>query len=98
MRISREELLSLRASLQGEPYDRAFVFGSRVDDRRRGGDIDLLLYSSASPFNLAHRIASRYARLMDARLDVVVIDPDHATDEQRAFLATISPQPLDAVA
>lgn len=96
MRLSEQELSALRASLEGEAYERAFIFGSRTNDSRRGGDIDLLLHSKAPAFPLAHRVASRYARLMDARLDVLVVDPDHPTNEQRAFLATIEPEPLDA--
>ncbi len=95
MRLSSEELSALHQALSGEPYERAFLFGSRVDDELRGGDVDILLYSSAPPFPLAHRVASRYARLMDARLDVLVIDPEHPSPEQRAFLHTIKTQALD---
>lgn len=95
MRLSERELAALRESLHGESYARAYLFGSRVDDRRRGGDIDLLLHSTAPAFPLAHRVASRYARLMDSRLDVLVVDPERPTAEQRAFVATLTLEPLD---
>lgn len=90
MRLSAAESTAIREALKGETFSEAFVFGSRVDDSRRGGDIDLLLFSREPAFHLAHRIASRYAMLMDARLDVTVIDPDKATLEQEAFLATLA--------
>lgn len=95
MRISSEELTALRGALQGERYRHAYLFGSRTEDSRRGGDIDLLLVSGEPAFALAHRVASRYARLMDARLDVLVVDADHPTPEQRAFLATLHLESLD---
>jgi hypothetical protein len=95
MRISTEELSALRGALQGESYRHAYLFGSRTDDRRRGGDVDLLLESSEPAFSLAHRVASRYARLMDARLDVLVVDPDHSTPDQQAFVATLHLASLD---
>jgi len=95
MRVSAAEFAALRQALQGESYGGAYLFGSRTDDARRGGDIDLLLYSHEPAFMLAHRVASRYARFMDARLDVLVVDPDHATPEQQAFVATLKLEPID---
>ena len=95
MRISGQELAALREALRGERFRQACLFGSRTDDSRHGGDIDLLLFSNDPPFPVAHRVASRYARLMDARLDVLVIDPEQPTPEQQALLATLTLEPLD---
>ncbi len=46
MRLSEEEIRVLRASLDRvtEHY-RLYLFGSRTDDEKRGGDIDLLVIS-----------------------------------------------------
>ena len=93
--MTDQEFAALREALRGESYRGAYLFGSRTDDSRRGGDVDLLLHSSAPAFPLAHRVASRYARIMDARLDVLVVDPEHPTAEQQAFLATLRLQPID---
>lgn len=96
MRLSAEEIQALREALDGLPFERAFLFGSRIDDTRRGGDIDVLLYSRApSPFMLAHKASSRFARALDAKLDVLVVDPDSPTEEQQAFLRTLRLVPLD---
>lgn len=54
------------------------LFGSRVDDARRGGDIDLLI---ESPTPLAHRIqaecrlsARLFIRLGGRKVDVLITD------------------------
>jgi predicted nucleotidyltransferase len=96
MRLTSQEISALKQSLHGESYSAAYLFGSRTDDDRRGGDVDLLLYSARPAFALAHRVASRYAKIMDARLDVLVVDPQAPTREQQALIATLTLQPLDA--
>ena len=94
-RLSAAEIDALKRALDGVPYRSAFLFGSRTDDAARGGDIDLLLYSEAPAFETAHRVASRFAREFDARLDVLVVNPDQPTAEQSAFLSTLQLEPLD---
>ncbi len=95
MRLSRAEIVALKSALAGVPYRRAFLFGSRTNEAAKGGDIDLLLYSEAPPFDTAHRVTSRFAREFDAKLDVLVVNPDHPTTEHTAFLATLTLEPLD---
>ena len=97
MRLSPPEIAALRTALRGIPYQQACLFGSRTNDRAQGGDIDLLLYSNAPPFDTAHHVASRFAREYDAKLDVLVVSPDHPTAEQTAFIATLILEPLDDV-
>ncbi|WP_153111950.1 nucleotidyltransferase domain-containing protein [Propionivibrio limicola] len=95
MRLSPAEIAALKTALNGIAYQKAFLFGSRTDNTARGGDIDILLYSNAQPFDTAHRVASRFAQEFDAKLDVLVVDPDHPTTEQKAFIATLKLEPLD---
>ena len=95
MRLSDPEIAALKAALAGVSYRRAFLFGSRTDEKKRGGDIDILLYSEAPPFPTAQQVASRFAREYDARLDVLVVNPDHPTNEQSAFISTLTLEPLD---
>lgn len=95
LRLSDAEISALKRALTGVPYRNAFLFGSRTNDAARGGDIDLLLYSDAPPFETAHQVASRFAREFDARLDVLVVNPDKPTAEQSAFLSTLKLEPLD---
>jgi predicted nucleotidyltransferase len=56
------------------------VFGSRLDDDARGGDLDLMLELSepaANPALLAARFSARVTRLMQGRkVDVVLAAPN----------------------
>ncbi|WP_456431521.1 nucleotidyltransferase domain-containing protein [Nitratifractor sp.] len=46
MRLSDEEIQVLHSSLDSlTDHYRLYLFGSRVDDNKRGGDIDLLVVS-----------------------------------------------------
>ena len=56
-----------------------WLYGSRVDDAARGGDVDLLV-RSPRPLQrkvwLAARLAARAERLFDGRkVDVLLLDP-----------------------
>ncbi|MGA7983257.1 MAG: nucleotidyltransferase domain-containing protein [Chromatiaceae bacterium] len=69
---------------------RVRLFGSRVDDAGRGGDIDLFVEVDQTLSNRA-AAASRLAaelqlRLGDQRIDVLLVDPE------------TRPQPIHAVA
>jgi predicted nucleotidyltransferase len=59
---------------------RVRVFGSRLDDSARGGDLDLLLELPApvdNPAWLAARVSAKVSRLMHGRkVDVVVSAPN----------------------
>jgi predicted nucleotidyltransferase len=47
MRIPKEQLIFIKERvLQEFPEAKVYVFGSRVDDNKRGGDIDILILTS----------------------------------------------------
>ena len=81
MRLSPEQvsaIVSATAELAGHDA-RVLLFGSRLDDSARGGDIDLLVECPRpveQPVVLAARLEARLqCRLGDQRIDVLVIDP-----------------------
>lgn len=62
------------------PAARARLFGSHVDDRQRGGDIDLLIEISTPGLDLpalSLRLGARLERALGGRkVDVLLVDPD----------------------
>lgn len=71
IRIIKEEVLRLFGSAA-----QVWVFGSRVDDSARGGDIDLLIEADTSPKEALDKELQLYARLIrrlgEQRLDIIV--------------------------
>ena len=63
MRISQEEALSIRETIQArDPSATVSLFGSMADDHARGGDIDLVI-DNGRPSAFVRSIESRAIRL-----------------------------------
>lgn len=82
MRITPSQIEFIRSTarqLLGNSV-RITLFGSRVDDALKGGDVDLLLEvqdSVANPAMISARMASRISRVMSGRkVDVIVKAPN----------------------
>lgn len=94
MRISALQaraIVSTARELAG-PGASVRLFGSRLRDEVRGGDIDLLVqcpHPVARPVWLAARIAARLQRVLgERRIDVLVVDPQTPLEPvHRAALA-----------
>ncbi len=74
----RETIVSTVRSELGQGVS-VRLFGSRLDDDARGGDLDLLVELNYEVSNLA-ALASRLAALLqialgDQRIDILIIDP-----------------------
>ncbi len=79
-------LLKLLKSIKGEVY----LFGSRVDEQRKGGDIDLLILSSDNPVVIADQLKTQFFLALDSKLDVVVFNPTKLSAEQSSFINTLN--------
>ncbi len=96
MRLTPQEIDAIRAAARQVFGDQADVllFGSRVDDRKRGGDIDLLVRAQS----FAPGATDRFLDVLEAtwgeerRVDVVLL-PHHAQPGplERLALATAVP-------
>jgi predicted nucleotidyltransferase len=82
MRITPEQIVTIRqgvSQLAGEAA-RVWLFGSRVHDEARGGDVDLLVEMDvgvAEPAQLSARLASLVSRSMYGRkVDVLIKAPN----------------------
>ncbi len=84
MRLSQEQRKAIRGVVREIAGDDAMVllFGSRVDDRQRGGDVDLLVqlpHDVDDAAWLAAQLAAGISRIMDGRkVDVLISAPNLA--------------------
>ena len=86
---------ALKAALKNlNRNDQAFLYGSRTEDSKRGGDIDLLIYSQQADFQLSRQIIRDFFKLCEEKIDVTVINPEKITEEQRLFVHSIKKQAL----
>lgn len=74
MRLTSEQHRDIRRSVQEtEPAAAVYLFGSRVEDARRGGDIDLLVLSRQIGLRERLRLLmKREDRVGAQRIDLVV--------------------------
>lgn len=81
MRLSEGERLAIRTAVAKRfgPQARVLLFGSRVDDRRKGGDIDLLVeipHAIAEPLREAVQLEIDVMRALgERRIDVLLTYP-----------------------
>lgn len=78
MRLNTTELQAVRALLGAlDPAGRIYLYGSRANDQRRGGDIDLYLQASR-PIDLKTRLTTQYRLELacDTRVDLLIKNPD----------------------
>lgn len=101
MRLSPVELSALTKAIQGYPH-RFFLFGSRCDENRTGGDVDVLVLgdhlTESERLAISLRVSARFQMICDEKIDVVVLDGSRLTPGENAFLGLIRPslQPLAA--
>lgn len=81
MRLSKEAMETIKQTAREVfgPGVSVVLFGSRVDDSDRGGDIDLLVESPvplSDPLEKCLQLEARLQmKLGDQRIDVLVVDP-----------------------
>ncbi|MEQ1556896.1 MAG: nucleotidyltransferase domain-containing protein [Gallionella sp.] len=82
MRLTPPQILAIRNIVQlvASAHKTVRVFGSRLDDAARGGDLDLLVEFTApveNPALLAAQISAKISRVMHGRkVDVLLSAPN----------------------
>lgn len=103
MRLTPDECEAIAAAARQtlQPGTRVSLFGSRVDDSARGGDIDLLLEPADEP-GAAEWVAQRgafiarlYALIGERRIDVVLAR--RGTDDGRPVVASARRRAIELV-
>ena len=93
MRLDSKQKGALDKAIKGIE-DEIYLFGSRVDDTKKGGDIDILTFSKEDPYKLSQSVAIQYFMECEEKIDVIVMDPENLSLEQEAFLNTITKERL----
>jgi predicted nucleotidyltransferase len=90
MRLSNAEINTIKTTvLELDLQAHVFLFGSRVDDSKRGGDIDLLIESKKiSKQDLRTIRRQFYAKFGEQKMDLII---DNDIDNQ-AFISMIKPK------
>jgi len=82
MRLAQNQVQAIKSVAQRVLGDdaRVILFGSRTDDGKRGGDIDLLFETPHSVGNRATALGQIYVALIrelgDRKVDLLLSDPD----------------------
>jgi predicted nucleotidyltransferase len=82
MRLSKEELLAIKGVLSKfDPSGKVYLFGSRVDNLRKGGDIDLL-FETDRTLSAKEELQAQYQLELacDVRIDLLVKQKDAPTE------------------
>lgn len=74
MRIRSEEVEIIKEAVKRlDPHARIFLYGSRVDPKRKGGDIDLLILSQQLKSIDSLKILKRiYERMEEQKIDILI--------------------------
>ncbi len=88
IRLDKTEQKALANALT-DINDEVYVFGSRLRHDGKGGDIDLIVFSKEESLSLSRKIAQRFFKECEEKIDVLVMDKDNLTEEQEAFVSTL---------
>lgn len=89
MRLDKQEQFALNKAIDNIAGE-IFLFGSRTDDDKKGGDIDILIFSEENPYELSNRVTTDFFFNCEEKIDVVVMNPANLTEKQKAFLNSIN--------
>ncbi|MBR9690970.1 nucleotidyltransferase domain-containing protein [Candidatus Woesearchaeota archaeon] len=75
MRFYTEEKEALKFALS-DFKGKVYLFGSRLDNKKRGGDIDILLIprKKTNPLKLSLKIQTKFFSKCEEKIDVVIYD------------------------
>ena len=92
MRLSLHEKAALKACLALHEWP-TYLFGSRADESRSGGDIDILVLveglDGEARYRLSLKMAVTFQAQCDEKIDVVVLDEAAMTPADTDFLRTV---------
>jgi len=87
MRLKPQEVTIIKeAVLRLDPHARIFLFGSRVDPNRKGGDIDLLILSKLlKDIDSIEILKQIYEKMEEQKIDILIASETKDPFVQIAF-------------
>ncbi len=78
MRLKKDEVLIIKSAVHRlDPNAQIFLFGSRVHDEKKGGDIDLLIFSNFLTFLDKAAIKTEiFKQIEEQRIDITIAKDD----------------------
>lgn len=75
MRLSGNEIKSIKETVKNVDQDaRIYLFGSRVDNKKRGGDIDLLIFShKLKPEDRSRIKSTLWEQIGEQKIDIIIV-------------------------
>ena len=89
MRLNDIEISALNTALT-HVTGVVYLFGSRVDDNAKGGDIDILVLSDENPYKTSQSIAVAFQMSCDEKIDVIVMNSLKMNNAEKAFFNSIN--------
>lgn len=81
MRLNSQDRHLIKQTIyQLDPQARVYLFGSRVDDNKKGGDIDLLVLSTHLGFTAQRQIKLKLYELIGEQKIDLIIAPETSAD------------------
>lgn len=85
--VQKNALQNVFKDINGEIY----LFDSRTDLNKRGGDVDILIISDTDePLKLKWDLQTKYLMEADESIDIVIFNRNKLTNSQQAFFESIN--------
>jgi len=86
--IEKKTLLFTFNNIKGE----IFLFGSRVNDKKKGGDIDILIITqeNVNELELSLKLTNKFFEICEEKIDIIIFNKSSIDEKQQAFINTIN--------
>lgn len=82
VRLTQDEIENIKNTIKSfDPEAKIYIFGSRADLTKKGGDIDILVISSKIDSQARRKIkVELFLKLGDRKIDIIVTDNPQKTE------------------